>query len=158
MKYLGYEFVKQHLKLKAFQLAKPACIGSVTRITPTTDTLLVPASVAPQQADVIEHLRFSLKHEGVNLQVLAQALRHVPEAVMRATVQATPSGRYVRLLGFLWETFNNREIADLPTIAGPIVDLFDHRRYFTTSGTRNTRWRINFNGLGSVHYLSLIHI
>ncbi len=46
--------------------------------------------------------------------------------------------------------FNGTELKGLPVISGPTVEVFDASRYITTKGTRNARWRMNFNGLGSL--------
>jgi Fic family protein len=121
-------------------------------VTRTEEALLVPAHVAPAPDQPLDQMLFALKHEGVNLQILAQALRQISEADMLRRVQASPSSRYVRVLGFLWETFQGRELTGDCAIAGPTVDLFDAKRYLTAPGQRNARWRVNFNGLGSLQY------
>ncbi|WPL14126.1 Fic/DOC family protein [Thiorhodovibrio litoralis] len=124
----------------------------MSRVTRTAEALLVPAPVAPTADQPLDQLLFALKHEGVNLQILAQALKQIPETDLLQRLQATPSSRYVRVLGFLWEAFQGRELAGDCAIAGPTVDLFDAQRYLTTPGQRNARWRVNFNGLGSLQY------
>lgn len=57
----------------------PPCLqsrtGSVTRILRGPDVTVIPESVAPApDATSLDHILFALKHEGVNLQILAQAL------------------------------------------------------------------------------------
>ena len=121
---LGYQWLYEHFRLSAFPLASPARVAPVSRVTQTAEALLVPAQVAPQQDDPLEHLLFALKHEGVNLQFLAQALKQIPDRDIQCRVQAMPSSRYVRVLGFLSEAFNGRELEGNLAIAGPTVDLF----------------------------------
>lgn len=149
---LGYQSLCECFQLSAFPLSRPARVAPVSRVTRTADALLVPAQVAPTEDQPLEQLLFALKHEGVNLQVLAQALKHIPDSDIQRRVQATPSSRYVRILGFLWEAFNDREIKGDFAIAGPTVELFDAKRYLTAPGQRNARWKVNFNGLGSLRY------
>jgi hypothetical protein len=149
---LGYQWLCEHFRLPAFPLSKPARLAPVSRLTRTADALLVPAPVAPEADQPLDQVLFALKHEGVNLQVLAQALKQIPDSDIQRRVQATPSSRYVRVLGFLWEAFNEREIEGDVAIAGPTVDLFDAGRYLTAPGQRNARWKVNFNGLGSLRY------
>lgn len=149
---LGYQWLCEHFRLTAFPLARPARVAPVSRMTRTAEALLVPAQVAPKAGQPLDQLLFALKHEGVNLQVLAQALKHIPHGDIQRQVQATPSSRYVRILGFLWEAFNDRELEGNFAIAGPTVDLFDAKRYLTAPGQRNARWKVNFNGLGSLRY------
>lgn len=94
---LGYEFLRDHFKLSAFPCARPARVGSVTKVVQRADALEVPASVAPSSQDPLEHLLFALKHEGVNLQILAQCKRkaflnkgYSPE--MLAVVESVATG------------------------------------------------------------------
>lgn len=152
MHHLGYQFLCDHLKLSAFALPRPARIAPTARLTRTVDALLVPAHVAPAGKNPLDHVLFALKHEGINLQILAQTLKTIPEQAILKRVQATPSSRYGRVLGFLWESFHGRTLDGDVSIAGPTVDLFDAQRYLTTPGQRNARWKVNFNGLGSPRY------
>lgn len=154
---VGYQWLHEHFRLSAFPLASPARVAPVSRVTQTDAALLVPAQVAPKKEDPLEHLLFALKHEGINLQVLAQVLKQIPDRDIQGRVQATPSSRYVRVLGFLWESFNGRELEGNLGIAGPTVDLFDAKRYLTAPGQRNARWKVNFNGLGSLRYAVTVH-
>ncbi|MEY6431356.1 Fic family protein [Thioalkalicoccus limnaeus] len=152
MGWLGYQWLCERFRLATFPLSRPARLAPVSRVTRTAEALLVPTQVAPEADQPLDQLLFALKHEGVNLQVLAQALTRIPDSDIRRRVQATPSSRYVRVLGFLWEAFNGRDIDGDFAIAGPTVDLFDARRYLTAPGQRNARWKVNFNGLGSLRY------
>jgi hypothetical protein len=74
MRPVGYEHLRQSLSLAALPPAKPAWLKPVTRIEPGDTLLSVPRSVAPDTTQPLAHLLFALKHEGVNLQILAQAL------------------------------------------------------------------------------------
>ena len=152
MQSLGYSWLCKTLGLTAFPPRRPTHIGPVSRVTRTADAIQVPAHVAPEHSDPIAHMLFALKHEGMNLQVLAQALRKVEGKHLRELVESQPSSRYVRILGYLWEHFNRQELGHGAPIAGPTIDLFDPKRYLTAPGQRNARWRVNFNGLGSLDY------
>ena len=152
MSFLGYQWLCETLPIDAFPYARPARIDSVSRVTETQEALLIPIHVAPAQNTVIDHVLFALKHEGVNLQILSQTVLHISEKAMYQTVLSTPSSRYVRILGFLWETFNKRGLPEGLKISGPTVDVFDSAKYITMPGERNARWKVRFNGLGSLHY------
>ena len=152
MLYVGYEWIRQQLKLQVFPLRRPASVGPVSRLTVEGYALRVPASVAPQDDSLLEHLLFAVKHEGINLQVLAQCLPKLPADEMLAAVMAQPSGRYVRVLGFLWETFSQQLLAEQLPGAGPTVAVFEPKRYICGPDQRCARWRVNFNGLGHVGY------
>jgi hypothetical protein len=149
---IGYAFLKQRLGLSAFGPERAATFAPVTRITATPDAVLVPANVAPGTDEPLEHLLFALKHEGVDLQLLAQSLRAIPATALREAICEAPSGKFTRIAGYLWELFNRQELEGLPAIAGPTVDLFDPHSYVTGPGQRNAKWRVNFNGLGTPRY------
>lgn len=152
MSMLGYAYLHSHLGLTAFDPSTYARRGAVTRVTATTDGLLVPVQVAGKTHTLLDHVLFALKHEGVNMQVLAQALPKVPAHEMVAGICAAPTGVYIRVACFLWEFFNDTELQGLPAISGPTADVFDPSCYITTKGMRNAKWRVNFNGLGSLSY------
>jgi hypothetical protein len=152
MSLLGYAHLHTQLRLTAFEPPTQAKLGSVTRVTAAGGNLLVPAQVADKTQTLLDHVLFALKHEGVNLQVLAQALPMVPASQMVAGICEAPSGSYIRVACFLWEFFSKSELQGIPIISGPTVNVFDPKRYITTKGTRNAKWRVNFNGLGSLSY------
>ena len=93
MSYVGYEWLRQRLSLSAFEMDRPARVRPVTRVMPAEGLLAVPAHVAPEQEDILEQVLFALKHEGVNLQILAQAMPHVPVEALRTALGQTPNGR-----------------------------------------------------------------
>jgi Fic family protein len=125
-------------------------------MTQTDDALLVPSHVAPDSEQPLAHALFALKHEGVCLQTLLQALRHIPDFEMIQSLKASPTGGYVRTLGFLWEKANHQNLTILPEIGGPTVNLFDESRYITSVGERDSKWRVNFNGIGSIDYCTIV--
>lgn len=156
MSHVGYQWLCEHLALRVFPLAKPACIAPVSRVMTDAKALRVPASVVPKANTVLEHLLFALKHEGINLQVLAQSLPKLPADELLMAVNAQPSGRYVRILGFLWEAFNQRLLAEQLVVKGPTVQVFDPRRYVCGPEQRCSRWRVSFNGLGNLKYCVIV--
>lgn len=153
MNSVGYDFLRRKLRLSVFPLLHPARVAPVQRIlSMPNDGLHVPRTVAPASEAPIEHLLFALKHEGINLQVLAQAMPHIEAADVLARLRDAPSSLYARQACFLWEWFTGRELTDLPAVAGAYGDLFDSEDYLTGPASRIAKWRINFNGLGSQHY------
>ena len=86
MSLLGYAYLHAHLRLTAFEPPIQAKLGSVTRVTAAGSSMLVPAQVADKTQTLLDHVLFALKHEGVNLQVLAQALPMVPASQMLAGI------------------------------------------------------------------------
>lgn len=149
---IGYEFLREQLGLSAFPISLPARIANVSKVMRREDYLDVPASVAPISRDLLEHIIFALKHEGINLQVLAQSLPHIPASQIIEAFTKSPASKFNRMVAYLWEQFTGKELNGLPPAIGPYVDLFDEGRYITGKPQRNTKWRVDFNGLGSIRY------
>ena len=152
MNLLGYAYLHAYLALTTFEPVNQARLGAVTRVTSTANGLLVPVQVAGRTQSLLDHVLFALKHEGVNLQLLAQALPKVPAHEMLEGISAAPTGVYIRVACFLWEFFNATELPNITAISGPTANVFDPVRYITTKGVRNAKWRVNFNGLGNLSY------
>lgn len=91
---------------------------------PTPEWLLLTPRHAPRDT-LGGHLEFALKWEGVDLPVLAALFRTVSGDDVAEFVRATPTGRYVRRLWFLYEWLTGREL-DVPDLgkvrAVPVVD------------------------------------
>ncbi len=55
---------------------------------------------------------------------------------MLAALATRPSGRYLRIAGFLWEAFTGQRLEPLPVLSGATVPVFDPARYITAPGVR----------------------
>jgi hypothetical protein len=149
---IGYEFLGTSLKTGAFEQKRPALVKPVTKVTEIQGVLAVPSVVAPQSDDPIEHLLFALKHEGINLQASVLALKHINERDIGQAFQKSPSSGYIRQIAYLWELANKKELADLGVSTGAYVQLFDADKFVTGPLFRNSRWRVDFNGIGPPTY------
>jgi len=128
-------------------------VRSVTRIETIGSFTAVPASVAPAGDSLLDHVLFALKHEGINLSILAQILPQITEEELRAAVDASPTSQFLRKVGYLWENFTGQAVQRAQAnLRSNYVPLFDPKKYITTTGTRNARWRVLFNGIGSLGY------
>lgn len=76
---------------------RPALVKPVTRVEPTDGFLAIPRNVAPESGDPIEHLLFALKHEGVDLQILAEALPKIDPTSLLTEAWRLPTGTYIRM-------------------------------------------------------------
>lgn len=150
--HVGYEFLREQWGLSAFPMAQPALVAPVTRITEQSDALLIPPSVAPGP-EPLEHILFALKHEGVDLAMLAEILPKVPAVDLARSVAAKPNSAYLRIAAFLWEHFAGERLPGATTITASTVPLFDPDRYIVSSAPqKDVRWRVLFNGLGTLDY------
>jgi hypothetical protein len=153
---VGYEYLRQQLNLSALDLKRPALVKPVTRVTNINDCLSVPKNMAPTDGAYLDHVLFALKHEGTNLAVLAQTLPTISAEDLLTELRRAPNGAYIRKAAFLWETFTGRELEGAPTVGGAAVPLFDPTQYYTGPPVRNARWRVDFNGLGSMRYCATV--
>lgn len=154
MKPVGYAYLHDHLALGVCPPVCPARIRPVTRIISMEQEIAVPAGRAPE-ASLLAHLLFALKHEGIDLAILAGALPHLSIEELKNALHASPNGIYLRKLGYLYEALVKRLPFDV-AVSGRAVPLFDPDRYLTGPSIRDSRWRIDFNGLGTLDYCATV--
>ena len=152
MRLVGYAWLREQLDLPAVPVIREARAGATTRILETADAVLFPRKVAPaEDASSLAHVLFALKHEGVNLAILAGALPAILPVDLQAEIDAQPNSRYCRVAALLWEHFTGKTLTPRQLDKVPYVDLFDAARYYTAEpGQLYPRWRVRFNGLGSL--------
>lgn len=153
---VGYARLQETLRLSAFPLRRPAQIKPVTRLEWIAETLAVPVGIAPAPDDLLGHLLFALKHEGINLAILAQALPLIPTAALEAELEKAPNGIYIRKACFLREAFSGEQVRQHAPVKGRFTPLFDPQQYLTIPGERNSRWRVEFNGIGTLAYCATV--
>ncbi len=156
MSAVGYGYLLEVLKLTALPLRCPAQVRPVTRLTRIGSILSVPQAMAPAAGDYLGHVLFAIKHEGINLGVLAQALPEIPAEAFEAALASAPNGIYLRKACFLREAFTGVQIAQPKPVAGKFIPLFDPEHYVTGPAQRNSRWRIEFNGIGNLNYCATV--
>lgn len=156
MRSLGYDFLTGLPGVTAFKPEYPARLGTVTRVTAAAHEQLIPSHVAPVSNDVLEHILFALKHEGVDLQVLAQTVPMVPAEQLRQAIENTPGGVYLRKVGYLWELFTESALLTHPAVTGSAAPLFDPERYVVGPTRYDVRWRVAFNGIGTPRYCATV--
>ncbi|QXG40579.1 Fic family protein [Pseudomonas viridiflava] len=154
----GYAWLQESLGLSAFPLSRPAKVQPVTRIERIGNALAVPPHIAPAPDDLLGHVLFALKHEGINLTILAQALPQVPAQALERELERAPNGIYIRKACFLREAFTGDELYQHSPVRGAFIPLFDPDLYVTMSGERNSRWRVEFNGIGSLAYCATVEL
>ncbi len=155
---VGYAWIQQTLGAPDFLGPQRARLAPVNRIARLADgAMLVPPKLAPA-ATLLHQALFALKHEGVRLDLLVGALRRIPPADLVAWVQATPNSIYGRKLGHLWERLHQQHLPGLadPGVASAYAPLFDPAQYFVGPAQRDARWRIEFNGLGDMHFCPVV--
>jgi hypothetical protein len=157
---LGYAYLHETLVLSALPPRRPALVKPVSKLVENADHLAVPSAIVERMGLAhgrpLAHLLFALKHEGTDLAILMETLRHLPADELAAAMRQTPGSAFVRKACYLWEVANHRVLDDAPAASGAMVDLFDPARYVTMEGERHAKWRVHFNGLGSIRYCATV--
>ena len=156
---VGNSWLRRHFGLEKTLLEQESFLG--TRLATTHEkngriTQVFPRHYEPKPTgDPLAHLEFGLKHDGVELVLLREVFTLLPvEEVLRFIV-ATPTGKYARKVGFLYEFLTGRTI-EVRGVAGGYVPLLDPERYITAPEVKVPRWRIDDNLLGGPAFSPLI--
>ena len=106
--------------------------------------------------DLFGHLRFAMRYEPVDLNVLVAFFEKVGRDDFEAWVKSEPVGKYARRAWYLYE-FLTGETLDIPDV--PPTDnvlLLDPELHITTTGARIRRQRVIDNLLGNRDYCPMI--
>ena len=149
---VGYAHLDHALNTGAFEPSCPARVYPVQKMLRLADCLQVPEHVAPKpDAPPLEHLLFALKHETLDLQAAILALKKIdPASLVQQFTQASGS-RYLQQACFLWELAHGQTL-QAPEAKGATRPLFDPALFLTGPSRKVTRWRVDFNGLGTPAY------
>lgn len=107
-----------------------------------------------------DHLRFALKHEGINLEVLSALFQAAPVRELTTWIKRSPTSRYTRTAWFLFEWLMNKELP-LPALnQGNYFPVLDPRKYYTIpnekGATGEKRYRVLNNLPGERSYCTLV--
>lgn len=155
---VGYAYLHQALGTAAFESACPARVYPVQKFVRLANCLQVPEHAAPPaDAAPLEHLLFALKHEDLDLQAAILVLQKIEASPLVQLFAQSPGSRYLQQACFLWELANQRTL-DAPEAKGATRPLFDPDRFLTGPSRKYTRWRVDFNGIGSPDYCPAVRL
>lgn len=155
----GSEWLKKYYKLSRFTITHSSFIGKRDAIELTSagnveqvfNTRYAPVTDSP-----ILHLEFSLKYDDLNLDFLKAVFERIPVEELVTYIESSPSGKYSRKLGYLYELLTGHRLTINKPITGNYVDLLDPRKYITGNIIKNTRWHINDNLLGTSSFCPIV--
>lgn len=155
---VGYAHLRERLSTGAFEPSQPAKVYPVQKFVRLSDCVQVPEHAAPaSDASALEHLLFALKHEELDLQAAILALKKIdPVPLVEQFSQATSSS-YLQQACFLWEIANQQTL-NAPPAKGATKPLFDPNLFLTGPSSKYTRWRVDFNGIGSIQYSPTVRL
>lgn len=119
-------------------------------------TLLPRGSTIYEPRTRIEHLGIALKHEGVDLRVLACLFALDVQQELTAFVAANPKGQYTRRAWFLYEWLTGKRLEVEPPEGARYILVLDPAAYFTRTPTRSSRHKVHDNLPGVPGFCPLI--
>ena len=157
--WIGYQWLVEHYGISPVQAFRTDSAIAKSRATTREDGYVHEyyPPVARPTGNLIGHLTFAFKHEGVHLEFLARLFNVVPVTDLEAWVVAEPTGQYARRAGFFYEYLTGRQLAFPGVTAGNYVTALDESAYLTASQpTSNARWRVRDNLPGTPDYCPLV--
>lgn len=155
----GNEWLKQYFQMHNYSFSHSSYIGNNHSIELTSkgniDETYGP-KYAPQEETALAHLEFSLKYDDLNLDFMKAVLVKIPLQEIVNYIQASPTGKYARKIGFLYEFLTGQKIDLQRQISGNYIHLLEPEKYITGNSIKNTRWRINDNLLGTTTFCPII--
>ncbi len=154
----GSQWLKEHYHLSRYSLTHCSYIGvpSIELTSKGNIEQLYGFKYAPQDGSPLAHLEFSLKYDDLNLDFLDAVFDNIPQYDIAAYIDQSPSGKYARKIGFLYEFLTGRELIFTKTISGNYTDLLEPEKYITGNTVKNSRWRINNNLLGDAAFCPVV--
>lgn len=158
---LGYKKLTELFKLKAiahfrWSYASPKWEKREHHFKDQNLTVYIYPHSYQLSDNVFEHLEFALKHEGINLYILKKVLAEITLSEITAYIVSRPTGKYARILWYLYENFNNRKLP-LPDLKqATYVPLLDPEDYYSGKPKRSARHRISDNLLGSLDFAPIV--
>ncbi|MVT09421.1 Fic family protein [Chitinophaga tropicalis] len=156
---VGSRWLKEKFNISEFVLTHCSYIGSNDSIEVTNKgniEQVYSRKYAPHEDSPMSHLEFSLKYDDLSLPFLRRVFGNIAIEDVERFIELSPSGKYSRRIGFLFEFLTGKQLSIRKPISGNYVDLLDDDKYVTGNIVKNTRWRINDNLLGTVSYCPII--
>ena len=149
---VGCLWLKEHYHLSGFTLTHSSYIGSNDSIELTSKGNIEQVygiKYAPGEDTPMLNLEFSLKYDDLDLYFLNAVFEKIPATEITAFIESSPSGKYTRKIGFLYEFLTGKQLMLTKPIRGNYIDLLETEKYITGNTVKNTRWHINNNLLGT---------
>jgi hypothetical protein len=118
--------------------------------------IVLPIALQPSD-DVVGHLVFALKNEGIQLLALKKIFQAFDKTSLERAITNKPTSAYLRRLCFLYEWLTHQRLSVPDTAAGAYVDLVDTKQqYGAISNVNSRRFRIRDNLPGSYLFCPLV--
>lgn len=106
--------------------------------------------------NLISHIFFALKYEGIDLLILKTIFKLIGEETIKKAILNKPTGQYSRRLWFLYEWLLNSKL-DIPDLkTGTYVEVVHHALQYTGPVINSTRHRVKNNLPGTPEFCPTI--
>ena len=159
IKAVGNQWLRERYDLSRHILTHSSYIGNNESIELTSKgnvEQVYGPRYTPRADSPIFHVEFALKYDDLSLDFLKSVFEKIPAEEIKAFIVSSPSGKYSRKIGFLYEFLTGNSIPLDRPITGNYVDLLEKERYITGTIVKNAKWKINDNLLGDKSYCPII--
>ncbi len=159
IKAAGFQWLKEHYNLSKQVLTHSSYIGNNESIELTSKGNIEQVygpKYAPTEDSPLFHLEFGLKYDDLSLDFLKSVFERIPSDEIKDFILQSPSGKYARKIGFLYEFLTDKTLELPRSITGNYTDLLDEDRCITGSVKKNSKWKINNNLLGNESFCPVI--
>ena len=109
----GSLWLAANFELTNYRITHRSYIGTRDKIELAHDSSIEQTygpKYAPKTDTAMGHLEFMLKYDDLNLDLLAAVFRKLEEQELLNYIYESPSGRYSRRIGYLYEWLTNRKL------------------------------------------------
>lgn len=156
---VGSLWLQVHFGLKNYMLTHHSYIGPKDKIEISATGEIVQVygpKYVPESDRPVYHLEFLLKYDDINLEFLKAVFEKLEATDLIEYLKSTPSGKYGRKLGFLYEFLTGQSLDVSVVVSGNYTDLLDDEKYITGPSVKDVRWRVNNNLLGTRSFCPII--
>lgn len=156
MSALGYKWLLEHFKLPNLFLQHSSKLGTRMARNESGDGRIAEVYLPNYDpgSHPLDQVQFALRYDGIDLGVLQRVFHRIEAADVVAFVRQHPSGRFTRVIGFLYEFLTGIEL-DI-SCGGNYVRVLDMNEYFVGPEQRHPKWRVANNLLGPVSFCPLV--
>ncbi len=147
---IGQAWLRQELNLRAPPAGSESYVIAGARRTEIRGANAI--EYYPRQyatdSTIAAQLRFALRHEPLDLGIIAATMKAIDPAILEEWLQREPTGGFSRRAWFFYELFTGRTL-DIPDArTGNYVEALDPARHFVADRRNSARHRVSGNLLG----------
>jgi hypothetical protein len=155
----GNQWLKDHYNLSGYSLTHSSYINHNESIELTAKGNIEQVygiRYAPTRETPLDHIEFALKYDDLSLDFLKAVFAKIPVSDIISFIEASPSGKYSRMVGYLYEFLSGNTLELNKSITGNYIDLLDKQKYQTGMIIKISKWRINDNQLGTASFCPIV--